>query len=143
MRVLGYQARQYGLLLTVVSIDRRNTPSLMLQRWSVGITYRRRIYFTSKQKSEMWDSWQSGESMSSIGRLFDRDSSSIYPLLSRIGGIRPPDRRRPQFALTLVEREMISRGTTASHSIRSIARELYSGSTSPKERTCLCTLKPN
>ena len=57
------------------------------------MSYRRRIYFTSEQKSEIWDRWQRGDSMSSIGRLFDRDSSSIYPLLSRTGGIRPPDRR--------------------------------------------------
>lgn len=88
------------------------------------MVYRRRIYFTSDQKSEIWDRWQRGESMSSIGRLFDRDSSSIYPLLSRTGGIRPPDRRRSRLALTLVEREMISRGTAATRSIRSIAREL-------------------
>ena len=54
------------------------------------MSYRRRIYFTSEQKSEIWDRWQRGESMSSIGRSFDRDSSSIYPLLSRTGGIRPP-----------------------------------------------------
>ena len=47
-----------------------------------------RIYFTSKQKSEIWDRWQRGESMSSIGRLFDRDSSSIYPLLSRTDGCK-------------------------------------------------------
>ena len=47
------------------------------------MSYRRRIYFTSEQKSEIWDRWKRGESMSSIGRLFDRDSSSIYPLLSR------------------------------------------------------------
>ena len=52
------------------------------------------IYFTSEQKSEIWDRWQRGESMSSIGRSFDRDSSSIYPLLSRTGGIRPPIRKR-------------------------------------------------
>ena len=88
------------------------------------MVYRRRIYFTSEQKSEIWDRWQRGESMSSIGRSFDRDSSSIYPLLSRTGGIRPPDRRRSRLALTLVEREMISRGTAATRSIRSIAREL-------------------
>ncbi len=88
------------------------------------MSYRRRIYFTSEQKSEIWDRWQRGESMSSIGRLFDRDSSSIYPLLSRTGGIRPPDRRRSRLALTLVEREIISRGTAGSRSIRSIAREL-------------------
>jgi hypothetical protein len=56
--------------------------------------YRGRIYFTEKQKAEIWDRWQRGESMSSIGRRFDRNSSSIYPLLARTGGIRPPERRR-------------------------------------------------
>ncbi|MBL6942401.1 MAG: IS30 family transposase [Rhodospirillales bacterium] len=86
---------------------------------------RHRIYFTSDQKSEIWDRWQRGESMSSIGRGFDRDSSSIYPLLSRAGGIRPPDRKRSRLALTLLEREVISRGIAACYSIRAIARELY------------------
>jgi hypothetical protein len=42
--------------------------------------YRRRVFFTDKQKSEIWDIWQSGELMSSIGRVFDRASSLIYPL---------------------------------------------------------------
>ena len=85
---------------------------------------RRRLYFTSEQKSEIWDRWQRGESMSSIGRGFDRESSSIYPLLSRTGGIRPADRRRSRFALTLVEREEISRGLERGLSLRSIARQL-------------------
>ncbi|MCP4316180.1 MAG: IS30 family transposase [Hyphomicrobiales bacterium] len=86
--------------------------------------YRQRIYFTSKQKAEIWDRWQRGESMSSIGRLFDRGSSSIYPLLSRTGGIRPPERRRSRLALTLGEREEISRGLKARYSLRVIARQL-------------------
>lgn len=34
--------------------------------------YRRRVFFTDKQKSEIWDRWQRGESMSSIGRGFDK-----------------------------------------------------------------------
>jgi len=88
------------------------------------MSYRRRIYFTSEQKAEIWDRWQRGESMSSIGRGFERDSSSIYPLLSRTGGIRPPERKRLRLALTLVEREIISRGIVACQSIRAIAREL-------------------
>ena len=86
--------------------------------------YSRRIYFTEKQKAEIWDRWQRGESMSSIGRLFDRNSSSIYPLLARTGGIRPPERRRSRLALTLAEREAISRGIVAGRSLRSMARLL-------------------
>ncbi len=86
--------------------------------------YRRRIYFTEKQKAEIWDRWQRGESMSSIGRLFDRNSSSIFPLLARTGGIRPPDRRRSRLALTLAEREEVSRGLEAGVSLRTIARHL-------------------
>jgi len=86
--------------------------------------YRRRVFFTDKQKSEIWDRWQRGESMSSIGRRFDRASSSIYPLLARTGGIRPPDRVRSRLALTLTEREEISRGLIGQLSLRSIARTL-------------------
>jgi IS30 family transposase len=85
---------------------------------------RRRIYFTAEQKREIWDRWQRGESMSSIGRGFDRDSSSIYPLLSRTGGIRPPDRKRSRLSLTLVDREEISRGLEGRLSLRCIARRL-------------------
>jgi len=86
--------------------------------------YRRRVFFTDKQKSEIWDRWQRGESMSSIGRGFDRASSSIYPLLARTGGIRPPDRVRSRLALTLDEREEISRGISMKQSLRMIARQL-------------------
>ncbi len=85
---------------------------------------RHRIYFTSEQKTEIWDRWRRGESMSSIGRGFDRNSSSIYPLLSRTGGIRPPERTRSRLALTLVEREEISRGLKSGLSMRDIARQL-------------------
>ena len=86
--------------------------------------YRRRVFFSDKQKSEIWDRWQRGESMSSIGRGFDRASSSIYPLLARTGGIRPPDRVRSRLALTLAEREEISRGLIAKVFLRSIGRDL-------------------
>jgi len=88
------------------------------------MVYRRRIYFTEKQKADIWDRWQRGESMSSIGRRFDRNSSSIYPLLARTGGIRPPERRRSRFALTLAEREEISRGLRVQLSLRAIALQL-------------------
>jgi hypothetical protein len=41
------------------------------------MAYRTRIYYSDAQKAEMWDRWQEGESLKSIGRLFDRPSSSI------------------------------------------------------------------
>jgi len=86
--------------------------------------YRTRTFYTDKQKSEMWDRWQRGESMSSIGRHFNRASSSIFPHLAQFGGIRPLARKRSRFALSLTEREEISRGLVAKQSLRSIAKSL-------------------
>ena len=88
------------------------------------MVYRTRIKYTAKQKAEIWDRWQRGESMRSIGRLFDRPSSSIYMQLSPTGGIRPSPRRRSRMALTLSEREEISRGIAGCQSLRTIAAQL-------------------
>ncbi len=85
---------------------------------------RRRIYYSEEQKALMWDRWQKGDSMHAIARLFDRNHSSILGILSRTGGIRPAAKRRSRLALSLSEREEISRGAVAGHSIRSIAASL-------------------
>ena len=86
--------------------------------------YRKRIYYTDADKELMWDRWQAGESLHSIARLFDRHHPSIQGVLARTGGIRPPKRRRSRLALTMSEREEISRGIVAGWSIRSIASAL-------------------
>ncbi len=86
--------------------------------------YRTRIYYTEEQKALMWDRWQKGESLSSIARLFDRGHSSIEGILKQTGGIRQRSRRRSRLALTLSEREEISRGVVAGGSIRSMAATL-------------------
>jgi IS30 family transposase len=80
--------------------------------------------FTTAEKTELWDRWQQGESLKSIGRAFGKDSSSIIFQLSPHGGIRPGRRRRSRLALTLSERETISRGLAVHRSMRSIARQL-------------------
>jgi IS30 family transposase len=82
---------------------------------------RTRIYYSAEQRAAIWTRWQRGESMSSIGRLFERESSSIYSILQPSGGIRPPTRTRSRFALSLSEREEISRGLASHQSIRCIA----------------------
>ena len=56
--------------------------------------------------------------------LFDRYHSSIQRILAESGGIRPPSGAARRSALTLAEREEISRGVVAGHSIRSIAATL-------------------
>ena len=86
--------------------------------------YRRRIYYSAEQRADIWDRWQRGESMRSIGHVFDRQSSSVFSVISPTGGLRPPDRRRGRSALSLAEREEISLGLSTKQSLREIARQL-------------------
>lgn len=86
--------------------------------------YRTRRHYSEAQLSDIWDRWQRGETLNAIGRVFDRPSSSIYNLLVPTGGIRPLPRKRSRLALTLPEREEISRGLVAAYSLRHIATRL-------------------
>ena len=82
---------------------------------------RPRIYYTESQKALMWERWRKGESLQQIAQLFDRNHSSIERILAQSGGIRPAPRHRSSVALTLAEREEISRALASGYSIRSIA----------------------
>jgi len=86
--------------------------------------YRTRTYYTEEQKALMWDRWQQGDSLAAIARLFDRGHSSVERILQETGGIRPAPRKRSPLALTLAEREEISRAVVAGHSIRFVANSL-------------------
>ena len=90
----------------------------------LNMKQRPRIYYTESDKALMWDRWQKGDSLHAIASLFDRGHSSIQRIFGEAGGIRPPQRRRSRLALMLPEREEISRGVVAGHSIRSIAMTL-------------------
>jgi len=83
-----------------------------------------RIGFTAAQSAEVWDRWQKGEGLTSIGRLLSKPSSSIFNHLTPSGGIRPPRRRRSRRSLTRLEREEISRAMASGRTIRSIAKSL-------------------
>lgn len=85
---------------------------------------RRRIYYTDSQKALMWERWRKGESLQQIAQLFDRNHSSVQRILAETGGIQPKQRRRSSLALTLAEREEISRSVVAGDSIRAIANRL-------------------
>jgi IS30 family transposase len=86
--------------------------------------YRTRTNYSEGQKALMWERWQKGDSLQQIAQLFDRNHSTVQGILSRTGGIRPASRRRSRLALTLAEREEISRAVVTGQSIRSVARQL-------------------
>lgn len=80
-----------------------------------------RIHYTETQKAMMWERWKQGDSLQMIAQMFDRNHSSIQRILAETGGIRPASRCRSKRALTLAEREEISRSANA----RRLPHELY------------------
>ena len=83
---------------------------------------RKRTRLSPTEKNEIWGRWKAGESMHEIGRAYGRPHPTIRKLLLARGSIAPMARRRSRLALTLAEREDISRGIASDSSIREIAR---------------------
>ena len=84
----------------------------------------RRWKLSSTQRAEMWSRWKAGQSLNAIGRVLGKDKQVIHFLLARHGGIAPTARRRSRRALTLAEREDVSRGIVSGCSMRVIAQHL-------------------
>ena len=84
-----------------------------------------RTRFTPKQKAELWERWKSGQCVADIARALERrNKSGVYRQLALSGGTPPAPRRRAPLALSLEEREEISRGVVAGCSIRSTTRSM-------------------
>src|SRR5271154_3035651 len=90
----------------------------------VFMTQRKRSTLSPTQKADIWKRWKAGQSLHEIGRVFDTPHTSIRHFLLPCGGIAPAARRRSRLALTLAEREDISRGIACGWSMREIARRL-------------------
>ena len=85
---------------------------------------RPRRYITDSEMALIWDRWEKGDSINAIARDLGRYHSAVQGAMARTGGIRPSARRRSCLALTLAEREEISRGIVVGHSMRAIASQL-------------------
>lgn len=79
--------------------------------------------FSKHQQNIMWYLWSQGKSLSEIGRQLNKHAGSVFCFLQKYGGIKPVKPKRAKMALTLVEREEISRGLSAKMSIRVIAKK--------------------
>lgn len=85
----------------------------------------KRRFYTAAESAEIWDRWQRGDGLKSIGRVFGKSSGSIFSHLMPHGGIRPRPRRRSWQAVTLTEQEAISRGLLINRdSLRAVAASL-------------------
>lgn len=120
---MGYRENPFVRYDAASSIGRRNT-LVQFETGELEMKRRNRIKYTAEQKTEIWDRWKRGETMHDIGRAFDRFHSTFSTMIRATGGIRPPVRKRSKFALTLTEREEISRGLVAGLSMRAIAGTL-------------------
>jgi len=79
---------------------------------------------TDDQKAELWQRWHNGEGYSDIGRAIGKFPASVFGLLRLFGGYEPTSRMRSSAHLSLAEREEISRGLSAGHSMREVAHQL-------------------
>lgn len=79
---------------------------------------------SAQEKAELWRRWKQGESLSDIARVLKKGSGSVFGVLRLRGGIAPVAQRRSRLVLTRDEREEISRGIAAGHSLRMIASRI-------------------
>jgi IS30 family transposase len=77
-----------------------------------------------QEKAELWRRWKGGETVAEIARVMGKHQLALFRVVRPYGGIAPAQRCRSRLALTLSEREEISRGLCARRSIRQIARVL-------------------
>ena len=76
---------------------------------------------STAEKAEVWRRWKRGESVSDIGRALGRFRKSVHRVVAAHGGVPPRARTRSRCALTVAEREEISRGLANDCSFRRIA----------------------
>lgn len=79
---------------------------------------------SAEEQEALWDLWHSGFSLYKISEAINITAPSVFLFLEKYGGYRPRPRVRRSNALSIGEREEISRGIASGLSIRSIAASL-------------------
>lgn len=78
----------------------------------------------SDNRQQVWEIWKVGDSMSVIAETVGSQAGSIFSILLPFGGIYQAPQRRRATALSVSDREEISRGVAADESYRAIGRRL-------------------
>ncbi|MBV8096493.1 MAG: IS30 family transposase [Acetobacteraceae bacterium] len=79
---------------------------------------------SAQEKAELWRRWKAGERVAQIARTLGKRDMALFKVVWAQGGFAPRQRCRSRLALSLAEREEISRGLSARCSIRQIAQRM-------------------
>jgi IS30 family transposase len=77
-----------------------------------------------EELEELWRRWKRRETLTTIATALACSLWRVYRVVRHHGGIAPRPRHRARWALSVAEREEISRGIAAHRSVRAMAREL-------------------
>jgi IS30 family transposase len=91
---------------------------------------------SESQKVDMWRLWKAGHTQDEIAAALASSQTAISSQLIARGGFAAVVRRRAAIALTLAEREEISRGLCAGQSLRSIAMRLGRATSTISREVC-------
>ncbi|MBX3133649.1 MAG: IS30 family transposase [Gemmatimonadaceae bacterium] len=80
--------------------------------------------YTWQQRAELWARYRAGDSVREIARALAKAPGALHGVIRLQGGISPRLRARSALAISLEEREPISRALAAGHSYRAIGRTL-------------------
>ena len=80
--------------------------------------------FSEEDRATIWNMREAGVPVKRIAKHLGRQNSSLRRFIADAGGRRPTACERSELRLSLDEREEISRGLAAGHSIRAIAEAL-------------------
>jgi IS30 family transposase len=85
-----------------------------------------RIYhqFSASELESVWQRWKRGEPNREIAKAMGFAPATVWWQIRHRGGLAPAPRRRAERALSLREREEISRGVATAEGVRSLARRL-------------------
>lgn len=84
-----------------------------------------RTCMSAEQRAQLWQRWRAGEPVKQIATALRRPAGTIQMHIYHRGGCAPAVRRRRSEALSLHEREEISRGLCAQSTMCQIAQALH------------------